>query len=668
MNISAVLSHMNKHKEALKIAKKANGMFLEMKDKQLNTVPKNEVKESNISVKSQPTDESAFQMNFIISYFNMGIAAERLGMKRDAFNFVNQGYHFAMIDLGVDHPVSENMRQYLDKLAVDIKSKQPVGPLRNTTSTRNQVDKYSNDKSVSMRPRTTSVYESTFSRAKTIAIDAAGRHRLRLHNDRDEVSIVEEHRQAKTGFKQRPKLLKDIRSKPKNLSRERSTNQSKRNDLTMLLEELAGRKKSNLKLDLLPKNQKNSYLINQSYSKDKKHNNSQALGSRTSDSIERRGEKKIKLEPIDINNNNDQINYKNILIETDGLPHSEYHYNKLGSLLGKLSNSDLKKLEPMMDSLDPRFTIAQGKKSGFGYDSDEEISSIAVPLKHQTLDIENKDIDLEGSRKHNEEGEPSNQNRQIEEDLNKNILYHGNGHGENGELKSDGFSSSEQRMRSLLEMKYSNPQDFDISKYPNIDEQEEVDSVKKEEYPSEDVEREGIVAHQYSDGNSGFRLRKLNQKYKPKLGDITEEQGSLQESKIPEQSLLFHNRSLERDPHASKVEYDPEENHSAHQLPPSSNAHKGQNQKKKHIPIKRSEDGDSGSQEMRDQGYYMLAKKYEKNSSIHPSDGTSGDLKMSKSGSSNRQVGNGVTQLNMTGNFNMKKVVNYNIPTVSKVN
>ena len=122
MNISAVLSNMGKHKEIFKLAKKANSMFLFMKEAQLsqNQVT-TDLPNSIIDQGQHQNLVSSFSVNLVISYYNMGISSQSLGNKQAAYDYVNQGYHFALIDLGQDHGLTQNMKNYLIKLESEIK-------------------------------------------------------------------------------------------------------------------------------------------------------------------------------------------------------------------------------------------------------------------------------------------------------------------------------------------------------------------------------------------------------------------------------------------------------------------------------------------------------------------------------------------------------------------
>ena len=145
MNISAILSNMSKYLESYKLAKKANSMFLQIKEEH---VSKYENYSTGNPEDSYPVDdiEQSVKVNFIISYFNMAIAAECNGNKKLALEHACQGYHFAVVDVGVDHALTLNMKQYVDKLSDDFAQNQmhrlPPKAKRDEPSGRNNDTSY----------------------------------------------------------------------------------------------------------------------------------------------------------------------------------------------------------------------------------------------------------------------------------------------------------------------------------------------------------------------------------------------------------------------------------------------------------------------------------------------------------------------------------------------
>lgn len=123
MNISAILSNMGRYPESYKLAKKANVMFLQIKEEQMSKL----AQESELDTVPEELEESV-KINFIISYFNMAIAAECTGKKKLALEHAGQGYHFALVDIAPNHPLTENLKQYLDKITDDIAQGQLLRP------------------------------------------------------------------------------------------------------------------------------------------------------------------------------------------------------------------------------------------------------------------------------------------------------------------------------------------------------------------------------------------------------------------------------------------------------------------------------------------------------------------------------------------------------------
>lgn len=207
MNISAILSSLGKYTESYKLVKKANAMFLELKEEQLSNL-----KQENTSVTMDNMileQDQTVIVNFIVSYFNMGIAAECSGNKKLAYEHATQGYHFALVDLGMDHRLTQSLNSYVQKLSDDIAQGMLVRPppkqqkiepssrLHDTSYTIEQptfagglADRsHEGSKFSQLRSRHRSM--STNKAAdKSVAIDEAGQHYLRFDRHKDEVSLV----------------------------------------------------------------------------------------------------------------------------------------------------------------------------------------------------------------------------------------------------------------------------------------------------------------------------------------------------------------------------------------------------------------------------------------------------------------------------------------------
>lgn len=133
---------MGKYAESYKLAKKANGMFLQIKEEQLSQMGSNPDEEA-----AMPKEmEMSIKVNFVISYYNMAIAAECTGNKKIALEHASQGYHFSLVDLGPEHPLCGSLQEYLDKLATEvaqgIMSKIPGKPKREDPSARQHDTSY----------------------------------------------------------------------------------------------------------------------------------------------------------------------------------------------------------------------------------------------------------------------------------------------------------------------------------------------------------------------------------------------------------------------------------------------------------------------------------------------------------------------------------------------
>lgn len=95
-------------------------MFLELKEEQLSKIGQADVSDRTQNASHFSEYEQPMKINFIISFFNMSIASESAGNKRLALDHASQGYHFALVDLGTDHPLTNTIMQYVQKLEDDI--------------------------------------------------------------------------------------------------------------------------------------------------------------------------------------------------------------------------------------------------------------------------------------------------------------------------------------------------------------------------------------------------------------------------------------------------------------------------------------------------------------------------------------------------------------------
>lgn len=168
LNVAAILSHLKKHRESLKFAKKANKIFIEEKEKimeqEMSSTAKSEsknekeldnsMKEENLSEQEKSNSNSQsisrrgdqeqkeaaqqnFKDNFIISFFNLGAVYQALGKKQQALQAYMQGYHFSEIDLGADHFLTVSLKESYLEIKREINSRlkrQATKPGRNYRS------------------------------------------------------------------------------------------------------------------------------------------------------------------------------------------------------------------------------------------------------------------------------------------------------------------------------------------------------------------------------------------------------------------------------------------------------------------------------------------------------------------------------------------------------
>jgi hypothetical protein len=267
MNISAILSNMGKYTESYKLAKKANIMFLELKEDQLNSMAQggSSFEPSSNHQSQYGANEQPVLVNFIVSYFNMGIAAECTGNKKLAYEHASQGYHFSLVDLGEEHRLTMSIRNYLDKLAEDITQGMAIRPpnknqkiepsaRQHDTSymsgkhSENGIADISQGNSYKPSQLRSQRDKSTYNPAdRSIAIDDDGKHYLKFTRNKDEISIVADSKFKKPPKRSRttrPKTLADIKPSPtESLVDKRRRMQSQRrtkdNELALMLQNIA---------------------------------------------------------------------------------------------------------------------------------------------------------------------------------------------------------------------------------------------------------------------------------------------------------------------------------------------------------------------------------------------------------------------------------------------
>lgn len=277
---------MGKYPESYNLAKKANGMFLQLKEDQISRLDSNNHPEG-----AQSEADLSVKVNLVISYFNMAIAAECTGSKKIALEHASQGYHFALVDLGPEHPLADNLQKYVDKLATEVaqgillrpqpkpKKEDPSSRQHETSYFSRQSDTGVNDtsraattKRQARSTRDASSYNTGGSRSlrdRSIAIDQEGKHYLKFQRSKDEIAIAADDlkiKKPKRSKTNKPKILLDLKSFPKETMVEkkmRITGQmkQKQNDLALLLANIAGdgkRKSTSVKIKIITGNQRHN--------------------------------------------------------------------------------------------------------------------------------------------------------------------------------------------------------------------------------------------------------------------------------------------------------------------------------------------------------------------------------------------------------------------------
>lgn len=100
LNISSILANLGKHKESYKYCAIANRMYLDIKEAAIEGGP------------SDPAEKTGL----VSSYLNLATNCEQLGNFKAALSHANEGYHFALVELGPKHPLSVNVSSYLERL------------------------------------------------------------------------------------------------------------------------------------------------------------------------------------------------------------------------------------------------------------------------------------------------------------------------------------------------------------------------------------------------------------------------------------------------------------------------------------------------------------------------------------------------------------------------
>lgn len=190
-NICAILSNMNKHKEAYKVAKRANNLFTKIRE---NMGENTDGDKNNLSV------------NYVLSFLNLAICSESVGHRQEAIEVANQGRQFASLDLGDTHQLSMK----LDTLITSLNHKSTVSstrhgytvnrmmmrPSTNTSTNHSMAD----GSTVLSLPRISSTLPN-----RSISLDDTGQYKLKILNARrDEISIIDDSVQCRQrGYRHR---------------------------------------------------------------------------------------------------------------------------------------------------------------------------------------------------------------------------------------------------------------------------------------------------------------------------------------------------------------------------------------------------------------------------------------------------------------------------------
>lgn len=178
LNISSVLANMNKYKESVGFSTKSNSMFMEMKEECLS---------------GMRDAEPAELTGLVSSFFNLATSNECLGNLRRALKFANQGYHFALIDLGPSHPLANQLKSYLDRLSIKVeKSLHHMLRRDPNTSHSDIADRSGVPRTRLLNPPVRNQHSLLPSvRSKTIDGHSIGGRPVQIYADeRDEVSII----------------------------------------------------------------------------------------------------------------------------------------------------------------------------------------------------------------------------------------------------------------------------------------------------------------------------------------------------------------------------------------------------------------------------------------------------------------------------------------------
>src|SRR3990167_375309 len=112
LNIGAVLSSMNKPKESVKMALKATNILLNLKEERL-------LNGQDLS--------SGEKVNLVVGHYNLAVGADLGGNRIQAIEKASQGYQFAIMELGLSHPLTEDIGAYLQKLRQKTTGSQGAG-------------------------------------------------------------------------------------------------------------------------------------------------------------------------------------------------------------------------------------------------------------------------------------------------------------------------------------------------------------------------------------------------------------------------------------------------------------------------------------------------------------------------------------------------------------
>lgn len=110
LNISAVLYTVDRCKDSLEYALRANEIFVEHHETQMNE----QMKSLIAGCRHEQAANIPFRTNLVVSYYNLGVNLERCCKKEEAYYAFCEGYHLSSMDLGINHALTKSLRLKLE--------------------------------------------------------------------------------------------------------------------------------------------------------------------------------------------------------------------------------------------------------------------------------------------------------------------------------------------------------------------------------------------------------------------------------------------------------------------------------------------------------------------------------------------------------------------------